>query len=501
MLSPQKLTSLAVLAVAAFVLSLAPAAFAADSAPDWLRAAAQEKLPDYDKDAVAVVLLDEVQNTVRPNGEVDVRHRAAVRLLRPESRRGYGSISVDFDKDTKIDYLKAWTIESNGREIAVAEKEAIEHGFLSDIEYVDTRVKTLSFPEANPGSVVGYEYVQRQRPYVFEDSWYFQDEVPVKTARFILDLPPGWEFSTTWFNHPDEKPQNGANQYTWELHDLAAVDVESGMPSWRTVAGWAGVKYFPSDPKLRAKSSGSWRDIGIWYGGLTESSRVASPQIKQKTAELTAGMSDPLQKIRTLTEYVQKNIRYMAVEIGIGGYQPHPAAEVFAHQFGDCKDKATLLSSMLHEIGIESYYMAVDTKRGRLHPTYPSVYMNHMILAIQLPDAIPDGALWTVVHDPKLGRLLIFDPTNEYVPLGYLPWYLQASYGLVMGPDGGQLVSTPLLPPATNRMLRTAKFAVAPAGDLVGDVQELEWGAPASSEREEFLEALPPSARRFLISS
>src|SRR5271154_1826171 len=114
MLSPQKTTSLAVLLAATVILWIAPAAFAADSAPDWLRTAAQEKLPDYDKDAVAVILLDEVQNTVRPNGDVDVRHRAAIRLLRPEARRGYGSISVDFDKDTKIDSMKAWTIESNG---------------------------------------------------------------------------------------------------------------------------------------------------------------------------------------------------------------------------------------------------------------------------------------------------------------------------------------------------------------------------------------------------
>ena len=474
---------------AAIFLSLqAPVAQASDSAPDWLRQAARQKVSEYDKETVAVILLDEVQNTVRDNGEIDVRHRRAIRLLRPESRREYGDVSVPFDKDTKISSLKAWTIEANGRELAVGEKDSIERGYVSDFEYYDTKVKTIELPEANPGNVVGYEYVQRKRPYVFEDRWAFQHQVPVQTARFILDLPVGWEFSARWFNYGEQKPQVVSNEYSWELHDLAAVEVEPEMPPWRSVAGWAGVKYFPSNTALRAKTSGTWNDIGAWYNGLTQSSRVASPQIQQKVAELTSGISDPLQKIRALTEYVQRNIRYMAVEIGIGGYQPHAAAEVFAHQFGDCKDKATLLSTMLQQIGIQSYYLVVDTDRGFIFPDYPSIAMDHVVLAIHLPDVVPDAGLGPLMHDPKLGRLLIFDPTNEYVPLGDLPWYLQSNYGLLITPDGGSLVSLPLLAPVTNRLLRTAQFQLTAEGDLTGDVHELEWGAPASAGREEFLE-------------
>ncbi len=464
----------------------------ADSAPDWLRAAAQQKLPDYDKDTVAVILLDETRTTVHDNGEIETLHRGAIRLLRPEARREYGGIAVDFDKDTKISYLKAWTIESNGHEIAVGEKDAIEHGYLSDLEYDDVKVKALQFPEANPGNVMGYEYVQRNRPYVFEDNWWFQDPAPVVTARFELQLPPGWEFTANWFNFPDQKPETlSANQYVWEVKNLPGVEIEPDMPTWKAVAGWVGIKFFPRDAAMRAKSSGSWQDIGLWYDGLTQSSRASSPAIQQKVADLTSGISDPLQKMRVLTDYMQKNIRYMAVEIGIGGFQPHPAVEVFAHQFGDCKDKATLLSAMLHEIGIESYYMAVDDRRGVIHPDYPSIYMNHMILAIRLPDSIPDIALYAVVHDPKLGRLLIFDPTNEHVPLGYLPWYLQDSYGLLMAPDGGHLLSLPLLPPATNRLLRTAKFDLSATGDLSGEIREMEWGGPAAQQREEFLGVQP----------
>jgi hypothetical protein len=467
-------------------------AAAADSAPDWVHQAAQQKTPDYDKDTIAVILLDETETTVHDNGQIDTLRRRVTRLLRPEAKRRYGRIAVSFDKDEKILSLKAWTIEPNGHEIAVGEKDALEHGYLSDLEYTDVRAKALELPEANPGSVVAYEYVKRERPYVFEDDWSFQGTSPVLTARFELQLPAGWEFTTSWFNYPEQQPQtSGSNHYVWEIKNLPGIVTEPHMPPLTAVAGWAGVKYFPRDPAMRAKSSGSWQDVGLWYDGLTRSSRATSPAIQQKVAELTAGMSEPLPKMQALAQYVQQNIRYFAVEIGIGGFQPHPAPEVFEHKYGDCKDKATLLSVMLHEVGIESYYLAVDDLRGFIHPSYPSIYMDHMILAIRLPDSIPTSSLFAVVNDPRLGRLLIFDPTSEHTPLGYLPWYLQSNYGLVMAPDGGHLISLPLLPASSNRLLRTASFDLNASGDLSGEIHEVEWGVPAQQQRDEFLDREP----------
>jgi transglutaminase-like putative cysteine protease len=480
-------------AVLCVACSTAPRATASNSAPDWLRTAAQQKLPSYPNDTNAVILLDEIQTTVQDKGEIYTRHRKAIRLLRPESKRNYGDIIVPFDKETKIVSLRVWTITSAGHELAVGDKDASERGFSNDEIYEDVKFKVLEFPEAEPGSVVGYEYVQRDRPYMLEDGWWFQRDVPVKTARFVLQLPPGWEFSTNWFNFTEQKPQTPApNQYVWELSDLAAVERERDMPPWESVAGWVGIKYFPRDPALRAKTSGSWKDIGLWFDGLTQNSRTASPEIKQKVVELTAGIPNPVQKMRALTEYVQRNIRYYAVEIGIGGYQPHPAAEVFARQYGDCKDKATLLSTMLKEAGIDSYYVVIDDRRGVVHANYPSIgEFNHVIIAIRIGEQATDPSLYAEVNDPQLGWLLFFDPTNPYVPLGYIPSYLQDSYALVVAPDGGHLVSLPLLPPLTNRLLRTAKFTLTPVGDLSGEVQELRWGGPAADDREEFLETEP----------
>jgi hypothetical protein len=481
----------AILAFALIALSASPVR-GADSAPDWLRAAAQQKVPDYDKETNAVVLLDETHTTVLDNGEIDTLHRGAIRILREEGRREFEYISVPFAKDTKIAYVKAWTIESNGHELAVADKDAVENGYLSDEMYEDVKTKSLHFLEANIGNVVGYEYVQRKRPYVFEDTWRFQREFPVVTTRFQLTLPPGWEFTADWFNYPKQQSQvTSPSQYFWEIKNLPALETEPGMPPDEAVEGWAGIKYFPRDPAMRSKTNGTWKDLGLWYTSLTEARRDATPEIKSKVAEVTSGLSDPLDKMRALTIYMQKNIRYFAVSIGIGGYQPHAAAEIFKHQFGDCKDKATLLSSMLSQIGVESYYVLVDTDRGVVHPEYPSMNFDHVILAIKLPARAEVADLYATVDDPKLGKLLIFDPTNPEVPFGYLPWYLQQNYGLLVAPDGGEIISLPLLPASTNRLLRTAQFNLSATGDLTGQVRETEWGGPAATERQEFLETLP----------
>jgi hypothetical protein len=263
------------------------------------------------------------------------------------------------------------------------------------------------------------------------------------------------------------------------------------MPPFLSVASRMDIKYFPRDPALRAKSTGSWNDIGIWYANITAASRVPSPAVEQKVAELTAGISDPLKKMQVLASYVQQQIRYVAIEVGIGGLQPHAAADVFKHQYGDCKDKVTLMSTMLKLAGIDSYYVMIDTRRGIVNPDFPSTRGNHVIMAIRLPQEVPATNLYATVDDPKLGRLLFFDPTDEFVPLGYLPSELQQNYGLVVTPESGTLFLLPVLPPATNRLLRTATLTLGPTGNLSGDVNELRWGAPADDSRAQFAGSSP----------
>lgn len=497
--------------------------------PDWLRLAAASPLPKYPDDTKALMLFSEQVTTVGDNGEIRTLHRDAYKILRPEGR-DYGTVVVHFDKETRLTYLKAWCIPANGKDYEVKEKDAAEVGEFGEL-YQDTRYKVLKIPASEPGNVVGYEYEQRRRPYILQDDWWFQEKIPVVKARFELKLPKGWEFKPFWLNHAEVKPQAaGENGWDWELENLPAIEDEPGMPPLRALAGRLGVTYYAGGGN--EKSPASWSAIGQWWGQLAAQRREVTPEIRQKVAELTSttalapaatsgtpnpqpsapapatapaavpvsGTPKTWDKVQALARFVQKDVRYVAIEIGIGGYQPHYAGEIFSNRYGDCKDKVTLLSAMLHELGVDSYYVLINAARGVVAPDFPSLLdFNHAILAIRPPADAPDE-LYAALDHPPLGRILFFDPTDPLTPLGYLPPELQANYGLLVSDRGGELMKLPLVAPTLNKVLRGANLTLTPDGQLYGVVQELRWGYPAVALRSQLLNA-PDSERPKIMES
>src|SRR4029077_20078991 len=140
---------------------------------------------------------------------------------------------------------------------------------------------------------------------------------------------------------------------------------------------------------------------------------------------------------------------------------------------------------MLHEIGVESFFISINTVRGGAAPDRPAMinWFNHEILAVRLPDDMKDPSLVAVLQHPKLGRLLIFDPTDEWTTFGQLRGELQSNYGLLVTPDGGDLIKLPQLPAAMNGVVRTAKLALSANGTLKGDFVEERNGDYGTQQR------------------
>ena len=103
---------------------------------------------------------------------------------------------------------------------------------------------------------------------------------------------------------------------------------------------------------------------------------------------------------------------------------------------------------MLREIGVDSYHVVINSRRGSVTADTPAHNgFNHVILAVKVPEGVADASLIATMQHPKLGRILFFDPTNEFIPLGQIPGYLQANYGLLVTSDGGELVELPAAGP------------------------------------------------------
>src|ERR1700739_4336778 len=116
------------LSTAAVLLAAIPLAAKTDSVPDWVRTAAQQKLPDYSPETNAVILLDDTTYKVAPDGSAIEHHRIVTKILRPQGRKE-AIVEVPFDKDTKILSMHVWSIGPDGHEYAMKDNEMTEHGY------------------------------------------------------------------------------------------------------------------------------------------------------------------------------------------------------------------------------------------------------------------------------------------------------------------------------------------------------------------------------------
>jgi hypothetical protein len=169
--------------------------------------------------------------------------------------------------------------------------------------------------------------------------------------------------------------------------------------------------------------------------------------------------------------------------MGIGGYQPHPAGDIFRNRYGDCKDKATLLTSMLSTVGVHGALVMVDHRRGVIDPDAPSIVGDHMIAAIEIPKGYSSPKLRSVVTAKTGRQYLIFDPTWEKTAFGQLEHNLQGGYGVLMEGSDSQIIQFPVLPPDLNTIRRTASFQLQPDGTLKGTVTEKRFGDVSENDR------------------
>src|SRR6266516_100537 len=380
----------------------------AGDAPQWMHALVSMPLPAHDEKTNAVLLYSERTVAVQSADKIKTTVREAYKILRPGGRE-YGTVAVSYNSHKKITGMRGWCIPSQGKDYEIKDKEAVEIS-LPKIEgselITDVKDRLLRIPAADPGNIVGYEYEKEDQPFVLQDIWRFQQESPVREARYSLQLPSGWEYKVKWMNYPEIKPVESGNQFEWVVSQIKGIHHEDNMPPWQGVAGQMIISLVPRGASVQSRGFQNWKEMGIWYQGLTSGRRDASPELKQKVASLTSSSRTPLEKMKALANFAQSDIRYVAIELGIGGWQPHAAPEVFTHHYGDCKDKATLMGAMLQEIGVDSYYVIINSERGSVTPETPAHKdgFDHAIIAVKLPDSVMDASLAATMVHPKIGQ-------------------------------------------------------------------------------------------------
>jgi tetratricopeptide (TPR) repeat protein/transglutaminase-like putative cysteine protease len=297
-------------------------------------------------------------------------------------------------------------------------------------EYTDYKEKHVTVPSLHAGDTIEYEIVTRTITALAPGNFWF-DYAFVKYAitldeRLDVSLPAGRVHKfTTAPNLQEVTDSDGAREiHHWHNANLA-------RPSESEQAKKKSQQPAEVRPDVQFTTFSTWAQVAAWYANLEKGRSDPTPEIRAKTQELIQGRSTELEKIAVLYDYVAKNIRYVSLSFGLGRYQPHSAADVFKNQYGDCKDKHTLLAAMLQAANIPSDAALIPFTR-KLDPDVPSPsQFDHLITAV-----------------PVGGELIWMDSTAEVAPFRLLSPPLRNKSALLVEPDGaGKIVKTPMDPP------------------------------------------------------
>lgn len=467
--------------------ALVPLTVLADEAtPAWLKQAAAYQAPAYDKKVNAVVLQNEETVNLDNSGRLVTTQNHAVRILAREGRSEAVALAFYLVNFGKVRDIEAWIIRPDGTTKYYGKKDVVDRISDPDDVYNEGRVKIINASsDVDTGYVFGYSITTEDSPLFYQDRYNFQRDLPTVISRYTLNLPTGWKASAMVFNHPNIEPKVSGSSYTWEARDLPAIKDEPLSPSFVNLAPRMAVNYGPGDgAATQNKAFGNWTDVSKWGSGLHDGQVIVDDAIAIKARDLTANSKNELEKIQAIGRYVQ-NLQYISIDIGVGygnGFKPRSSTLVLGRGYGDCKDKANLMRALLKAIKIESFPVAIysgDPDFVRKEWASPGQF-NHCILAVKVSDGTVAA---TIVDDAKLGRLLMFDATDSFTPVGDLPDHLQGSMALVMAGENGGLVKMPVTPPDFNAWNRSTEVNLLEDGSIKGMIRERVTGQDSSAMR------------------
>jgi hypothetical protein len=366
------------------------------SIPPWGLEAAKTPTPSYAGDAASVILFDEYVETIDAQGRAIEREREAIRILKPQGR--HNTCEVSYDVDEKINYFRVWTIAADSNQYQAKDTDFTEEGDTSIPVMLSTHKSRIAHPPAvDVGATIVCESEELMKPYGQEKLWQIQSGVPIVYQALEIDLPADRAHTQAWHNFKPVPPvQVAPNHWRWEVKDTPALILRDipAHPEWITLAARMSVQW--GDAAVEGTDN-QWRALGQWTTNLEAGRPDPSPEITAQVQTLIAGAPDFYSKLSRITDFIQKNIRYFIVMRGIGGNLANHAGDIFHNRYGDCKDKTTLLISMLQVAGIHAFYVPVDGDRGFVDPNLPSIFGDHMITAIEIPPDVNDPRLMAIV--------------------------------------------------------------------------------------------------------
>lgn len=413
--------------------------------------------------ADAVIRLHHRHFTIKSKDQAEMEERKVVTIFNKDADY-LAWVGEGYDKLTKIVDFDAVVYDKNGKIIKKLKKDdIIDQSYISGFSlYEDNRIKAADLSQKSyPYTVDFTTRLSFKFLYSIRDWEVLRYEnVAVEKSIFQVSAPESLKPKFKSLNVPNEASETFDENkqlvtYKWVFENVVAQEKEPYSND-----------QFVDNPKILASPTqfryegyegnmSTWKDIADWQFTLNNGRNDLSEGARQQIRKLVNGLDSDEEKIKAVYEFMQNRTRYVSIQLGIGGLQPFPTSVVENKGYGDCKALSFYTQALLDEIGIESYYTWVHAGPNppQIYDDFPRHYGNHIILCV-----------------PNKGDTLWLECTSQTLPMGFLGSMTSDRDVIVMTPEGGKIVHTPVYSGENNQYTTTGEITIDKEGNASSEI-------------------------------
>lgn len=426
------------------------------------------------ENANAVVRLNQIDIRIASQRNMIVSTKRIITVL---NEKGLDAIDAveSYDKRTTIQNIEATVYDAAGNEIKKIKRKdfrdqsAVSGGTL----FSDNRYLYLDYtPIQYPFTIVFDSEIETSTT-AFIPEWYPLNSYFVSVEKSILNVkyPDNLGFKKMEFNFSNfniEKTVDTSTNLSYTATNILAQKQEDYSPVVSTIFPklMMGLELFHLEGV--DGNAKTWKDFGQWYSDKILLGTTDLPdETKMKVKALVGDEKDPIKKAKLIYNFVQQKVRYISIQVGIGGWKPMLASDVDRLGYGDCKALTNYTKALLDVVNVPSYYTILygDTKKLNIQSEFVSMQGNHVILSI------PNGDNYTWL-----------ECTSQDDPFGYQGIFTDDREVLVIKPEGGEIVRTKLHEDNGNTQISKGSYALAANGDFSGEITIVSGGSQYSQK-------------------
>jgi len=401
------------------------------------------------------VVEEAVTEVVCSSPTMAVQHFKTVTTIQNEHGASQALFLWSCSKNDKLTGFKGQVVDAAGRVIRKIKESNLSRTEYSPYLAIDDYKVYFDYTPPSYPVTVTYEWTVESRDNLIEFPSFCPQtdyDISVKKATYCLKAPKSMRVRYAIQNIDAQvhvaDVENDKQTFALQVENLPALKKEafSRPMNERLPLAW----FAPTD-FVYYGTKGSldcWADYGKWEYGLIQGRDQLTEAERQELHQLTDGLKTDREKVEAIYHRLEKNTRYVAVLLGIGGQQPAPASHVSKSGFGDCKGLSNYMRAMLNEVVIVSHYTTISTTNRRLLSRFASVgQMNHVILQV-----------------PLSGDTLWLECTNPQLPMGYVHARIAGHDAIEISEHGGRLVRLPAYADSANVMHSTISIQLSNQG-------------------------------------